>query len=382
MATIFSLPKYIPDPTSGESVTGYEVQSSSATNSPNLLIPDSSFSDITGSPFTNNTNIVDVNGTIGTVYRAKPLRQIVVGSTPYTLNTNWSKPFVYTGPPDFTTPMYDAQLAQIFLPILRSASYTKDQGIVQVNGTNLNETLGAGQGQWVFDGTTKRFPLQYVMNDDPINVLDEVYQLVTKTSSGPLTLMIPHVDYEVDTRAAIVEFATAPASTTYGRFQFMRTDFISEDLLRCLADAVNSLSHYGINGYQINTSYNLKSMNQTLMYPDLAGIICKIAMIRMREGLTEMAMRGTTAWRDGNASADPYPSRALEFLVSKLQVNEEMLRREINTFIRGTTTPVRRGEFEVWGSIDGSTPLVPGMYQALPMAFGAMRGNTVSYLSY
>lgn len=368
MASIFSLPQYVPDPTSGEVVTGYQVQSSNVSAPATLLIPNSSFSDITNSPFVSNTNIVDIAGSYNTWYRARPLRQITVNNVAYTLDTPWSKPF------QPNSPMYDAVFTRLFLPTLRFV-YLKDQGIAQINGTNIDETTGAGDGVWVPDGTTVRFPLQYIMNDDPIYVLDDVFTMVKKPASGSLTLLSQNVDYAVDVRNGLVEFATAPAATDYLRFQFLRTDFVNDDLLLAIASAVNSLSHYGLNGYQINNSYNLASLNVALQYPDLADIIAKLAMIRMREGMTENAMRGTTAWRDGNASADPYPSRALEFLVTKLQVNEDSLRRDINTFIKATTTTVRRGELEIFYDMSQLTPVTSGMFNSLPGMFGAGVGS-------
>lgn len=365
MAVIFSLPEYVPDPFSGEVVTGYQVQSSSVVGSPALVLPSGSFSDIAGSPFVSNLNIVDPSGTVQTFYRIRPLRQITVGMSTYTLDSPWSKPIQYN------TPLYDAIFTRALLPTMRF-TYLGDQGVSQTNGTVLQETTGAGQGQWVFDGTTTRFNLQYVMNDDPIRVLDDAYRLIVTPHSGSPTLMQPNVDYAVDTRAGVLEFATAPASNTYARFEYLRTDFVNCDLLQTITTAVNALSQYGINGYQVVTSNNLQKLNRPLLYPDLVEIIAKVGIVRLREGLTEAAMRGTTAWRDGNSSVDPYPSRALEFLVQKTDLNDAHIRKEINTFIRGTTSPIGRGEYDVFFDCTQLTPLTSGMFVAIPGLYGAV----------
>jgi hypothetical protein len=85
----------------------------------------------------------------------------------------------------------------------------------------------------------------------------------------------------------------------------------------------------------------------------------------MREGLTELAMRSTTAWRDGGVSVDPFPSRALQFLVDKTDLNDNHIRKEINTFIRGTTAPRSRGEFDVFFDMSQMTPMPSGMFNKI-----------------
>lgn len=372
-AVIFSVPEYIPDPTSGEELTGYQVQRSSVTNSPSLILPNSSFSDITGSPFTSNQNIVDVAGTVNSWYRVKPLRTITVGNTSYTLDGTWSKPFQYN------TPMYDARFTRVLLPTLRF-TYLGDQGIHNTNGTALLENTGAGAGLFVFDGVTSRFNLQYISDSDPILLLDDAYNLILTPHGGSPSVLTLNVDYAVDPRSGILEFATPPpANTDYVRFEFRRTDFVNSDLLQCLASAVNALTQYGsINGYQVNTNNNLMFINKPLQYPDLNEIICKIAMLRLRDGLTEAAMRGTTAWRDGNSSVDPYPSRALEFLMGKSDLNDKQIRNEINSFVRNTTTARHRGEYEVFYDLSSLVPMVSGMMIGLPGMYGGIGGGVLS----
>jgi hypothetical protein len=297
---------------------------------------------------------------MNTWYQVKPLRTLSVGGTTYQIDTPWSKPF------QSSTPLYDVFFTRLLLPTLRF-TYLGDQGTGQTNGTNLEETTGSGMGQWVFDGTTTRFLLQYVMNDDPVRVLDDIYTM-TYSAGGPgnNVIMTPYVDYIVDTRNGVVEFAVPPNPGDYMRFDFRRTDFVNSDLLIGLMSAINSASSYGLNGYQINQSANLNSINKPIALPDLAEIFCKIAIIRMREGQTEQAMRSTAAWRDGSSSVDPFPSRALDFLIQKTDLNETHIRREINTYLRSNVLPKARGEFDIFWDLTQLTPLTSGMFGNMP----------------
>jgi hypothetical protein len=364
MAQIFSVPVYVPDPTSGEVVTGYDVQvGTQVSGSPFIT----NWTEVEGSPFSSNLNIIDPSGTVASWYQVKPIRTLPYANSTVTIDTPWSKPF------QASTPLYDAVFTRLLLPTARF-TYLGDQGISQTNGTNLMETTGAGAGQWLFDGTKTLFNLQYVMNDDPIKLLDDAYNLVyTQASSGTTRVMVPYVDYIVDVRAGTIQFAVAPVAGDYARFQFLMTDFVNDDLLQMLVTGVNALSQYGLNGYQVNTSYNLQSINKPLQYADLAEIVVKVGVLRLREGLTERAMRSTTAWREGSASMDPFPSRALQFLVDKTDLNDTHVRKEINTFIRGTTLPLGRGEFDIFWDLTQLTPLTSGMFHQMPGgAFGSV----------
>ena len=362
MANIFSVPQYVPDATSGEVITGYEVQAGTP-------VPGSSFATgfvaIASSPSVSNRNIVDPTGTLNTLYRVRPVRTVMFNSTLYTLDTAWSRPF------KATTPLYDAIFTRLLLPTIRF-TYIGDNGVAQTNSTILEETTGSGNGQFLFDGVNKHFNLQYVMNDDPIRLLDDIYSLVyTPKITGVATTLVPYVDYVVDARAGYIEFAMPPLPGDYARFEFRKTDFVNDDLLTMLVSGVNALSQYGLNGYQVDTSYNLLAINKPFKTPDLAEIVAKVSVLRLREGLTEAAMRSTTAWRDGNASMDPFPSRALQFLVDKTELNDKHIRREINTYIRGTTLPKGRGEFDIFWDMTQLTPLTGGMFHNMPAgAFG------------
>lgn len=340
MAVIFSVPVYVPDVTSGETVVGYEVQSGTVNPaSPSFV---SSWVAVSGSPYASNRNIIDPAGLLTTYYRVRPVRQISIGATAVTLDTSWSRPFLSTDR------LYDAVFTRLLLPTIRF-TYLGDQGVTQTNSTLLEETTGAGNGVFQFDGFTKKFNLQYVMNDDPIKLLDEIYNL-TYIPLGQVVPVpkVPYVDYIVNSRAGTLEFLVPPAPGDYVRFDFRRTDFVNADLLEMLTSGVNSLSSYGLNGYQVNTSYNLLSLSKPLDTPDIAEIISKVSVLRLREGQTEVAMRSTTAWRDGSSAVDPFPSRALQFLVEKTNLNDTHIRKEINTYLRLTTAPLHRGEYEVF----------------------------------
>lgn len=364
MAQIFSVPQYIPDATSGEVVTGYDVQSGVPSTGSAFI---TNWAELPNGPFTKNTNVLDPTGTYGTHYRVRPIRQVPYAGGFVTIDTPWSKPFTAS------TPLYDAVFTRLLLPTARF-TYLGDQGAQQTNGTVLTETTGAGAGMFIFDGVTRRFNLQYVMNDDPIRVLEDTFTLVyTPKATGTQVALAQWDDYIVDPRAGTIEFKVAPLPGDYLRFDFRNTFFCNEDLMQMLVSGVNALSQYGINGYQVNTSYNLMSMNTPLKHPDLAEIAVKCAVLRLREGLTEAAMRGTTAWREGTASMDPFPSRALQFLVEKTNINDTHLRKEINTYIRGTTLPKGRGEFDIFWDLTSLTPLTSGMFHQMPGgAFGSV----------
>jgi len=358
VAVLFSLPTYVPDPTSIEVVTGYEVQSSSA--AAGTYPCTGSWSPITGSPFTSPNNIVDTAGgaTSQTWYRARPVRQ----ANSATLDTPWSKPFL---PNDV---LFDFRITKFVLPQLRFV-YLHDEGKPQSNGTVLTDTTGAGNGLWVPDGNTTRFPLQWVINDDPIRVLDLIYNM-TWTRSGVAQSAVADQDYSVDVRNGVVIFKTAPLAGDYLRFDFRMVDFVNDDLLLVIKAGVNGLSHFGINGYQFNTENNLYSLNKSFPNPDLAEIVCKVGVWMMREGMTEYGLRSSFAWRDGGVNVDPYPSRALEFLVQKLQVSEKSIRNQANAWIRGNTRPRVRGDFDVQFDMSQMTPVTRGMFSSFSAYFG------------
>lgn len=364
MAIRFCVPQFLPD-VADETVVGYNVQSSPPVAG--VPMPSGTWANVTGSPFTSNVNILDPTGTSSTYYRVQPVRQVIAGGTTYTLDTPWSRPFLASDS------VYDMIFTRALLPALRF-TYLGDMGVSQTNGTVLTETTGAGNGLWVFDGKTTRFNLQYVMNDDPIKVLDGSYTMTYIPSGQAQKTMVADVDYSVDARSGTVTFATAPAAGDYARFDFRRVDFVNSDLLIALTSAVNTLSSFGKSGYQTNQQYNLITMNQALEAPDLGEIVCKVAIFQMREGLTESALRSSTAWRDGASSVDPYPSRGLEFLVQKLQVTEQEIQRAISAYNKTRTQPRGRGEMEVFWDLTQLTPLIGGMWKGLP---GAMYGGSM-----
>jgi hypothetical protein len=360
VAQFICVPLYTPDSTSGEVVTGYDLQSTTCvTGNPDLL-NGASWAEVSGSPFVSNVNIFDPNGLSATTwYQVRPVRQVTLNSQVYTLDTPWSKPF------QATTTLYDSVFTLGLLPTLRF-TLLKDQGISAVNGTVLTETMGAGNGLWVFDGATTRYQLQYVINDDPIKVLDGFYTMIYTASGGSQRVMVPYQDYQVDTRAGTVTFATPPGVNDYARFEFRQVDMVNDDLLLALADAVSSASSYGLGGYQLSQRYNLNTMNVALKNPDAGEIICKIAVHRMHEGLVQNRLRAMTAWHDGSIQADPMPNRDLEFVVGMLDVTEQSIRRDINTYIRQTTAPRHRGEFEIFWDLSQLTPLTSGMFRSMP----------------
>lgn len=356
MAIAFSVPQYVPDSVSGETIVGYQVQSlAPVAGLPQTL---GTWQDVNNAtPFASNVNIFDPAGTANTSYRVKPVRQVTYNGTQYTIDTPWSKPF------QATTPLYDPVFTRFLLPAMRF-TYLKDEGVLQTVGTQLLETQGAGDGLWVFDGKTTRFILQYVMNDDPVTVMDTVYKLVYRDSNGAKQ-MTPNQDFIVDERAGVVEFASPPAANDYARFEFRKADFVNDDLLQALANAVNSLSTFGKNGYCTTTTQNLVQLNKSMESPDLGNLFCMIAMYLMRHGLSEQALRSATAWRDGGESVDPFGSRGLDAIVQKLSVTEDMVRRAVNNYLRVTVMPQGYGEFETFWNLVDMTPPVSGMFRSL-----------------
>lgn len=373
-AVIFSVPQYIPDAQTSEVVTGYNVQSLTPSNgAPTLL---GTWNTITGSPFASNLGILDVNGTVNTMYRVQPIRQVTINSTTYTLDTPWSRPFLPT------QTLYDGYVTRFLLPAMRF-TYLHDEGVSQSNGTNNLEVTGAGQGTWAPDGEQTRFPVQYVIDDDPVKILDyPSFNMTYLTGGTTAKTMTVDVDYTVDLRNGVVTFALPPAADDYIRFDFRRCDFVNDDLLQALNGGVNSLSHFGLNGFQFNSNYNLQVLNTAIPNPDLGEIISRVAVWNMRGGQTEAALRNTMAWRDGGASADPAPSRALEFLVQSGVEQEKQIRRQVNSLIRLTTLPIGRGEFDMQFDMTQYTPIGASMFQQLSYAGGYGVGNTSSFYSW
>jgi len=353
-ATLFSIPKYVPDPSSVEVVAGYEVQSCAPVSG--MAMFTGIWAAVTGSPFASNSNILDPAGTTTAQYRARPVRQVTINGTTYTLDTPWSRPFFYD------TPVYDAQLTAILLPTLRF-TYLGDTGINQTNGTTLMETTGPGQSLWTPDGKTTRFQLQYISNDDPIHVMDTLFRLIKVPKGGSQVGMVADQDYQVDVRNGVVQFQTAPAPTDYLRFEFRKCDFFNDDLLLGLKSAVGDLGNFGLAGYSLHKENNLYSLNQPLANPDLGEILCKIAVRNLREGLTEAALRSTMAWRDGGVSVDPVSNRSLQYVVQKLEVSDTHIQKQVNAYNRSNTRPLVRGDFDMQFDMTQMSPVSISMFQ-------------------
>lgn len=368
MAVILSLPTYVPDPTSAEVVVGYELQSCAPTVG--LPLFTGIWTTVTGSPFLSNRNIVDPTGVDATLYRARPTLQVPVSGSPVTLDTPWSAPFTRH---DLA---YDFFFTRVLLPTLRF-TYMNDAGIAQTNGTVLAETSGAGNGLWRPNGTQTRFALQYIANDDPIRVLDGSFRMIRKNASGAFVQCLPDIDYSVEAKNGMVEFSLPPASDDYLRFDFYRSDFVNVDLLQGLRSAVNALSQFGINGYQVKRENNLAYCNSNPNL-DLVEIICKLAIYLMRQGATESALRSSMSWRDGAISEDPYPSRALQFLVQDLDLTEKSLQKRANSYIRSQTGILVRGDFDLELDITQMTPFNTNMF----MPFNGIDSTTNPFYSW
>jgi hypothetical protein len=289
------------------------------------------------------------------LYRARPVLQVTQGVTVYTLDIPFSEPFIASDP------LFDWSLTCQLLPILRS-TYLSDTGVPQTNGTEVMENTGPGQGLWTPDGIATRFKLQYVENDDPIRVLENWYKLTWTDNSGTPKSAVAGVDYSVDTENATVEFVTPPLQDDYLRFDFRQCTFNNRFLLTGLQSAVASLSSYGVNGYQIHQSNNLNFLKKPLANPDLADIVCKIAVRNIREGLTEAALRANSSWRDGGASYDPEPSRALQFQVQKLDLSDRIIRQLCNGWIRSNTAMLSRGDFDLMFDMSQMSPVSQSMF--------------------
>ena len=367
MSTLFSLPTYIPDITSSEVVIGYEVQSSVAT--PGQPVFSGVWTDLIGSPFTTPNNILDINDastTEGTRYRARPVRQVTYNGQTVTLDTPWSRTFTAS------SFLYDFPFTRFLLPYLRQV-FLKDEGMAQTNGTVITETTGAGNGLIIPNGVQTRFPLQYVFNDDPIKLLDSFFTVTKAAGNGPTTgqpyALVMDEDYSVDVRNGIVSFKTAPLPDDYIRIDFRKVDLVNDDLLSALTTAVNSLSHFGLSGFYTSNENNLVSLG-TAINQDLMDIVCLVAMFNMREGLTEQAMRSTLSWRDGGINEDPFPSRAMEFFVEKIPTTQKSIQQRVNAYIRSSTTPIGKGDFDLMFAVDYTSPFNTGFLSQAALNWG------------
>lgn len=366
-AVQISIPAYLPDSTAGITVAGYQVQGSSASGASGIP---TGWTDLPGSPFTSNLNILDTSddASVTKLYRAKPVLQVTSNSTVYTLDAPWSRAFLPT------ETLYDATFSAQLIPILR-ATYLADSGTPQTNGTKMLEATGPGQGVWTPDGATNRFSLQYVENDDPVRVLDSWYKLTWTDNTGTPKSAVPDQDYRVDIYNGVVEFATFPDATDYLRFDFRKCDFVNADLYASLQSAIAALSQYGINGYQLNQSNNLLTMNKPLANPDLGDLVCKIAVRNIRDGLTELALRHDAGWRDGSNQYDPQPNRNLQFTVQKLDLSDSLIRMLANGWIRSNTAIRARGDFDAMFDMSAMSPVTLGMFQQ----FSAFSGWGVGF---
>ena len=364
MATLFSIPVYVPDVSSTEVIVGYDVQSSQSTVGQPVF--NGTWATIAGSPFALNSNIVDVNPAstmTGTMYRARPVRQVIVNTLPIVLDTPWSRSFTAL------TTLYDAPFMRFFLPTLREV-FLKDEGISQSNGTIAYENTGAGNGLLRPDGVTTSYQLQYIYNDDPIKVLDGFITVTKIPLNGVQVTMNLDEDYVIDSRNGKIIFKVAPLVTDYIRIDFRKIDFLNDDLLRVLASGVDSLSNFGLCGFSTYRQNNLIRLGAGTYNNDITNIICLVGMLNLREGMTEAALRSTLSWRDGGVNEDPYPSRAMEFEVQKITVTTAMIQQRVNAYIRTATQYITRGDFDMMFDMTQLTPFNGKLFRQFAINFG------------
>jgi len=342
---LFSFPSFVP---SGSFTTvGYNVVVSRAVaNAPAPMGTYVALSGYTGT--TSNLNIYDATGGPLDLYRVTPIINITGGPSGVVFDTAQSRPFYAT------QPLYDIQISAL-LDNFRQ-SYARDIGIPLTDSTTPTEGTGSNVMPFITDAATNRFYLSFLQNDDTIKLLPNplVYAGANK---GAAVSLVQYTDFFVNEIGGYIDFKVTPALNSYMRVEYTKVNYTNDELRNLMLNSVSMLSHYGINGYQVNNSNNLYYLVTPFPSRDLAELVMMISFKKIIDQQMSSDLATAESWKDGKVEWSADPGRALQAAASRLSDLEPEITARCNNYIYNTRTYMSRGEFESFFDVSGVLPV-------------------------
>lgn len=357
---IFSHPVFVP--TGLWTTIGYNLYKSAASgNKPNLFGP---WTAVTAyQNYTQNTDIVDVSADYYDLYRVAPIVLVNVNGTPTTVTMAQSRPFFSW------QPLYDVQISAMLDNFRRN--YIKDVPVPRTDSTLPQESSGSAVLPFITDAETSRFWLSFLPSDDPIKIVPESAQVFLGATKTAATAMLAYSDFYPSEDGGYIDFASIPSNNEYLRVEYQAVRYSNDDIRSALLNAVSGLSLYGINGFQVDTSNNLKYLDSPLPNADLVEIVCQIAYKNLLNADISRAFEAAEAWDDGKFKYTADPSRSIQAATMHVSNLEENLRHRSNGYIINTRNYISRGEFESYFDMTGVLPIY-GLIVAGTNLAGAM----------
>jgi hypothetical protein len=347
MPNVFSHPAFVP--TGGYTLAGYNLLKSAAVNGgPSYFGPWVPVTAYTN--YTKNTDIVDMTGSFWDLYQVQPIIQVTLpdGSTP-SIELTPSRPFFAS------QNLYDVQVS-VLLEHFRN-NWLNDAGIPQTESTVITETNGGNIMPFITDPATTRFYLSFLPNDDPVKLIADTVQVYLGADKASAVPLVPYTDFFPSEEGGFIDFAVIPPTGSYCRVEFKKVKYTNDQCRSALLNAVSTLSLFGINGYQVNTSNNLNYLAVSLPDRDLGDILCGFAFKSLLNSEFLSQLTGAESWKDGQVEWSADPGRALQAAAGRVADLEEELRRRCNVYILNTRQYISRGEFDSYFDVSGVLPI-------------------------
>lgn len=330
MASVFSIPPY-------PGAVLYNIQYSDPTSgNPNKQNPFGPWTAISQSPILagNESNIVDSSGDQNLrVYRIQPVVSINNSNVPL----QWYDPMDVStedtyGLFIYRSKQYDPLLS---LMLMQFRDFIGDVGVDQVSATSEDYDTGAGVGLLQFDGSRTRFYLADIPDaTNAILLQGSVHVIVNGVE------LQRNVDYVVYYEAGAVEFKTAPTEGTDCQIYFREAEYSNRVLLGAIDNAIGSLSHFGISGYNVTSDNNVRRLNAGIPNDGLPEIIFALAEVIMNRAQIRIKSENARAYKQNDFSMDTAPGRIVDAMAKVATDDLNELRFKTNNYIRVATSPL------------------------------------------
>lgn len=329
MAAIFSHPAFFPS--DAYTVVGYNlVKSAAVSGAPNYFGPWNAVAGYTG--YTNNLSINDASGTPWDLYRVQPIVKLATGPQ---IALDFSRPF------SKDTPLYDTQVSGLIDYFRRS--FLNDPPVPGTDSTNVFESTGLGAAPFSTDGSTKRFYLSFIPNADPVKFKPEKTLVYAGSPEVPLA---PYSDFYPNGEKGFIDFNTNPTNLSYLRVEYESVQYTDDEIRNMLVNAVSALQSYGIDDFEVGTSWNLSYLKTPLPNRDIGELLCEIAQHNLLSGTIMSSFTNAEAWKDGNISYTADPSRSIQAGTAWHVDLADKIKRHANTWIQNHRIYFAYGEYD------------------------------------
>lgn len=360
---IFSHPQFIP--TGSYTLDHYTLQYSAPNTdgSPNYYGPWNTLTNY--SSYTKNTDIVDPNGTVWTLYRVVPTLNVILGDgSQGQISLSPTRPFLPT------QPLYDMQISAL-IDTFR-AQWMDDIGTRQTDSTLVQENTGTGVLPFITDSSTNRFYLSFLPNDKPVKFNWEDILVFLGTTKSNAAALIPWTDYNPAYDYGYIDFKTVPPTNDYLRVEYTSVKYSNDEIRKALLNAVSELSLYGINTYAVLNSNNLYYLNIPLASRDLAALVCQIAYKNMLSAKIYSSFEQAESWKDGQVEYTADPSRSIQAAQAHLADIDRQMKEKSSRYIYNTRNYYVKGEFDSFFDVTGVLPvyaLIASVFDVGSMGF-------------